>query len=140
MLATHSRLYDVREQHDYAYDKKRFNNIQESPDAGSLGSMSTVETPHPSTTVALAYPYMENTIPMNMPMLPPYPRQDVNVDFNSCEYLYDSALFGQMVFDSSKVNNSDMNYLPQQEQYSAMLNEANYQPSYPDKNQQVWGN
>lgn len=175
MLAAHSRLYDVQEQHNYAYEKKRFNAIQSSPDVDSLASMSTVETPHPSSSTSVAYPYIDNAMamqPMSMqqPLLQPYQQiqqqhqrqqqhnnqqeqqqqqlqqqhQGGNIDFNSCEYLYDSALFGQIIFDSAKINNSDMNYLPsqQQEQYSAMLNEAtNYQQPYSEgqKNNGPWG-
>jgi hypothetical protein len=80
-----------------------------------------------------------------------------DIDFNSCEFLYDSALFGQIIFDTT--GKGELNYLPPQQQqpnYSIMLNTStigmnnggaggsNYQqqPVYPQqsvKNNTTWG-
>lgn len=68
---------------------------------------------------------------------PPQPQQFVNsdIDFNSCEFLYDSALFGQIMFGNSSViaKPHDMKYMPSQhDQYSMILNTStiNTAPMY----------
>lgn len=48
-----------------------------------------------------------------------------NVDFNSCEFLYDSALFGQIIFDTTKHSTNEFYNLssqqPQQQDYTALV-------------------
>lgn len=130
MLSAHSRLYDVQEQqqrHEYGFDKKRFQaqNGNEGSIASSVTPTTGVEASRQPQPQQGRFGYMDNNMPVQMPILPYGQDRPEEVDFNSCAYLYDSTLFGQMVFDSTKVNNSEMNYLPQ-DQYSVMLNETNY--------------
>ncbi|KAG2230456.1 hypothetical protein INT48_008791 [Thamnidium elegans] len=137
MLSAHSRLYDIQEQQEFPYESKRF--IQNSPDIDSLTSISTVETSLPITSTA-PYPF-NNVMPVqaNMsiqqPILPPYQvqqqQQAQDIDFNSCEFLYDSALFGQIIFDSTKSNNSDT-LAPQQNPY-VLNTSVNYQQPYNEQ-------
>ncbi|KAI8063387.1 fungal-specific transcription factor domain-containing protein [Gilbertella persicaria] len=84
MLSTHSRLYEIEANHRMPIPLK----ITQSPE--SMASISTTDTP---------------SIPANHVnyMAMPYTTQPTDIDFNSCEFLNDSALFGQMIFDSSKL-------------------------------------
>lgn len=111
-----------------------------SPDIDSLTSIATPEHSNPPITssVALSYPSFpirnSNTVipiqqqqsqprtqlllPQNIMPTSYNQEQGMNnndIDFNSCEFLYDSALFGQIIFDSTDNNNknstnNDINY------------------------------
>ncbi|KAL7318297.1 hypothetical protein PS15m_004533 [Mucor circinelloides] len=145
-----------------------------SPDVGSLASISTVETSNiPTTSASLSYPsYVSNTNLMPIRLQPqpqpqPQPQSqhqpqeqpqqqqssggyqlipgsmnNSDIDFNSCEFLYDSALFGQIIFDTSK-GGSDVNLAPQYSMPMSMANPptayAPYQQQLPKQTTTPWG-
>jgi hypothetical protein len=106
-----------------------------SPD---LDSLASIASPEPNTSSAsLSYPsFVPNSSNTIIPMQQqqqqsqPQPAQNImpnsynqehvgmnnnDIDFNSCEFLYDSALFGQIIFDSTNNNDktgssNDINY------------------------------
>jgi hypothetical protein len=62
----------------------------------------------------------------------PYLSNDI--DFNSCEFLYDSALFGQIIFDTTFTNSNSkylgnpesLNYVTDLPASSLLLNQQSY--------------
>ncbi|GAN11473.1 conserved hypothetical protein [Mucor ambiguus] len=134
-----------------------------SPDVDSLASISTVEANIPPTSSSMPYSsYVSNN---NLMPIQPQPQSQEqsqqqqpmggyqqlqqgsinnnDIDFNSCEFLYDSALFGQIIFDTSK-GGSDVNLAPQYSMPMSMSNQSNtyapYQQQLPPKQTTTpWG-
>lgn len=135
MLAAHSRLYDVQEQQAYQEAKKTSSgscsannrsmsqsNLTASPQVSeSVASVASVSTT--DTNVPISHPYFQANIvaqsqaqhhPQSTGTVfsdpfsanAPHAGMNSDIDFNSCEFLYDSALFGQIIFDNSKSSNS----------------------------------
>ncbi len=171
LLATHSRLYDVQAQQQYPYISNRINHadtMTSTPmnESNTLNNLSYSTLPHNSnsntmmTTMGQMQPPQPVLIPQTNQFQQPLnhhqqsnPQQqdrqlqqqfiDSTIDFNSCEFLYDSALFSQMIFDNY-TQPSDIKYLPSHyDRYSMALNtssavNSNYQQqqAYPLSHQQ----
>ena len=138
-----------------------------SPDIDSLAPISTVETSNiPQTSSSMPYSSFvpnNNLMPIQpqqhpLPLPPPsssaqqqqQQQQQVggyqvqgsmnnnDIYFNSCEFLYDSALFGQIIFDTSK--SGEMNMTPQ---YSMPMSNppiyTPYQHQQPKQTTTPWG-
>jgi hypothetical protein len=132
-----------------------------SPDIDSLASIATPEpSTIPTTTSSAASLSYTSFVPNNNSTVIPMQQQQTqpqsqqqnilpntynqeqigmgnnDIDFNSCEFLYDSALFGQIIFDSTSNNNklgsnNDINYwTPQYSMLTPSSNTATtmYQP------------
>lgn len=103
LLSAHSRLYDAN-----MYERVQLP--QKSPD---IDSITTVSTSDPLVVAPTFTPFALN----NNSLVSSMPQVNNDIDFNSCEFLYDSALFGQIIFDN---NNSkylnDLMYQQQQQQ------------------------
>lgn len=116
MLKAHSKLYDVRDQEknkrQNEYTNNQFTqlrNTNSSPEimsssASTEGTMlfsqtassTTSEVPFPTTFMSndmQAYAYNQ---PQSLDM------SNNGIDFDSSDFLYDSALFGQMILDTSR--------------------------------------
>ena len=133
MLAAHSRLYDVQEQEENQTKKYEHNLKQINSPAAKASSVSSTDTgllsqsmPIPATSSELTYPptFIDNNVqPYYNQQQPPLPLQQQQqqqqqqqlgvgnneIDFSSSEFLYDSALFGQMILDTSKPPNMTAN-------------------------------
>ncbi|CEG81074.1 hypothetical protein RMATCC62417_15316 [Rhizopus microsporus] len=129
MLAAHSRLYDVQEQEENQKKKYEHNLKQINSPAAKASSVSSTDTgllsqpmPIPATSSELAYPpaFIDSNVqPYYNQQQPPLPLQQQQqqqlgvggneIDFSSSEFLYDSALFGQMILDTSKPPNMTAN-------------------------------
>ncbi|KAG0995975.1 hypothetical protein G6F28_004286 [Rhizopus arrhizus] len=123
MLSTHSRLYEGQDQ-DLKYKQKEReftdgnNNLQNSPVTEPVILPPSIPSPMITTSApssGLPYSFVSNSIPpytYNQQLL------GVNgneINFNSCEFLNDSALFGQMILDTSKppqVTSNMLSYYP----------------------------
>ncbi|CEP15564.1 hypothetical protein [Parasitella parasitica] len=121
---------------------------------GPLVSVSTVEPSNiPPASPSLSYPTFassNNIMPIQQqqqvqtqpPQIGGYQVQqgsmnNSDIDFNSCEFLYDSALFGQIIFDTSK---TEMNMVPQYPTPSS--NSSMYPPYQQQQSKQTatpWG-
>ncbi|KAI8333772.1 fungal-specific transcription factor domain-containing protein [Blakeslea trispora] len=130
MLSAHSRLYDVQEHQDAANHmsiRPSKSSVSQSPDTYHATS------PHayPSSYIPRnsSHPTL-HTSPSSQPVL-----QGINnqTDFNSCEFLYDSALFGQIIFDSSHIQRpTHAYYQPNSSTENSMMNVyPSYTPQKP---------
>ncbi|EIE82732.1 hypothetical protein RO3G_07437 [Rhizopus delemar RA 99-880] len=136
MLSTHSRLYEGQDQ-DLKYKQKEReftdgnNNLQNSPVTEPVILPPSIPSPMITTSApssGLPYSFVSNSIPpytYNQQLL------GVNgneINFNSCEFLNDPALFGQMILDTSKPPQVTSNMLSY---YPPMTTNTNTS-SYPD--------
>ncbi|KAG1077018.1 hypothetical protein G6F42_025128 [Rhizopus arrhizus] len=162
------QMMQIQQQHPLQPSASIQQQQLNSPDVDSLASISTVETSNiPTTSASLSYPsYVSNTNimpirlqpqsqPQSLPQSQPQQQQPLggyqllpgsmnnsDIDFNSCEFLYDSALFGQIIFDTSK-GGSDVNLAPQYSMPMSMANPptayAPYQQQLPKQTTTPWG-
>lgn len=154
MVLKHSKLYDARDDpRKYHYEQKRFSDSvlpppqnltqqYKSPDIESITSASTAGTV--PITNSNIYPSFNTTMisPVSQQqsaVISPYSQQQQalattqpylsnDIDFNSCEFLYDSALFGQIIFDTSFNETNNNKYFTQQD------NVNNYVATLPASN------
>ncbi|OBZ91795.1 hypothetical protein A0J61_00127 [Choanephora cucurbitarum] len=120
MLSAHSRLYDVQEHQDAAnrmsVRHSKSSSVSQSPDTYHPPQHSSSQL-YPSPSSSSSYipsrnsnlnPTIPQTNTASSPLSTSVALQQQGIsnqtDFNSCEFLYDSALFGQIIFDSSHVN------------------------------------
>lgn len=127
LVTTHSKLYDVRE------EPPRLNMQQyKSPDIESITSSSTVNTT-PITSTTTYQPQPSFIPPTSMPTYTQQPLTNNlsnDIDFNSCEFLYDSALFGQIIFDTNNnkyLPDNSLNFVPSVPSSSLLFNSQPYQ-------------
>lgn len=164
LLATHSRLYDVQSQQEYPYNRRMdYGGSMSNPESNNThispysNNINNYHQPHinyhqQQKTNNYHQQHIQSYYHQQHPQhLQPSPQQSQQpqqsqpkqlfdstlVDFNSCEFLYDSGVFSQIVFDDSAFNNpSDIKYLPSQnDQYSMVLNTSAYnQPQQQTSN------
>ena len=120
MLSAHSRLYDVQEHQEAAnrmsVRHSKSSSVSQSPDTYHPPQHSSSQL-YPSPSSSSSYipsrnsnlnPTIPQTNTASSPLSTSVALQQQGIsnqtDFNSCEFLYDSALFGQIIFDSSHVN------------------------------------
>ncbi|KAI9280032.1 fungal-specific transcription factor domain-containing protein [Sporodiniella umbellata] len=126
LLSVHSKLYDGQDQEAKIRTKSKqecFYNVKSAPSNGASMPPVSNDIMIPSS----GPPIMNNSPAPVMPFstfsaeshLHPYGYNQLlsangnEIDFNSCEFLNDSALFGQMVLDTTKPPVTNMlNYCP----------------------------
>lgn len=127
LLSAHSRLYETTQplpkNNTYMYDQQnRMNNNilppnqqpNKSPDMNSANLIPASSYPafvvnnNNHTNNNLISPVQQDQLQQQQQL--PLNTQTISndIDFNSCEFLYDSALFGQIIFDNanSSINNN----------------------------------
>ena len=120
LLLTHSRLYDTQYRQDYyteptvpsvsAVSPSSQASTQNAPVAETLTSINNAILAAITEPEAAEPPFalVKDPVAQQHSALPllqesfPFTTSSGEIDFNSSEFLYDSALFGQIMFDVAK--------------------------------------
>lgn len=159
MLKTHSRLYDVHAQEKVqkTYPNNSFTPLNSSPEVTTSSASTPDQIIFPQTTQKLnsqsatpemPYPasFTSNTTQPYTYGQPSAQELDISsngIDFDSSDFLYDSALFGQMILDTSRppqMTSNFLGYYPQTTNTTSSTFGASYpiyqQPTFPFSYQQ----
>ena len=121
MLAAHSRLYEVQGPED-PYPTKRLQNVHiNRPDINILCNQPQVASYRPNLMMpAVQIPYStQQSYPTHQSYPAPFVMDDI--DYNSCSFLLDSALFDQVMF-SYPTSMTSKYMSPENDGYRMILN------------------